>query len=149
MAKKITSGKRDREKTKLQKKQDKQKKKEERQKEGTASMDDMFAYVDLNGVIHTTPPANQMIEETDSTTIEVSVPKRVESDEADAPLNGIVEHFNQSKGYGFIKDTASNTKYFFHISSAPPTIAEGQLVTFETENGPRGINATNISITNK
>ena len=149
MAKRITSGKRDREKNKLQKKQDKQKKKEERQKEGSSSMYDRFAYVDLKGELKTSPHAELMIEETDSTTIEVSVPKRVDSDEVDTPLNGVVEHFNQSKGYGFIKDTVSNIKYFFHITSAPPTIAEGQLVTFETENGPRGINATNISITNK
>lgn len=51
----------------------------------------------------------------------------------------------QTKGYGFIKDLDSTEKYFFHISNAPADIAEGALVTFETERGQRGLNAVNIA----
>ena len=39
----------------------------------------------------------------------------------------------------------STEKYFFHISNAPADIAEGALVTFETERGQRGLNAVNIA----
>ena len=60
-------------------------------------------------------------------------------------LRGRVEHFNTDKGYGFIKDLDSTEKYFFHISNAPADIAEGALVTFETERGQRGLNAVNIA----
>lgn len=58
---------------------------------------------------------------------------------------GRVEHFNTDKGYGFIKDLDSTEKYFFHISNAPADIAEGALVTFETERDQRGLNAVNIA----
>lgn len=55
MAKRITLGKREREKLKQTKRQDKQKKKEERLSGGSRSFEDMLAYVDENGVLHTTP----------------------------------------------------------------------------------------------
>ena len=46
----------------------------------------------------------------------------------------------------FVKDADNGEKYFFHISSAPATIAEGDRVTFEIERGMRGMNAVRISI---
>ena len=55
MAKQITTGKRDREKLKEQKRQEKQKRKDERKSGGTSSFEDMIAYVDENGILHTTP----------------------------------------------------------------------------------------------
>ena len=64
-------------------------------------------------------------------------------------LTGRVEHFNESKGFGFIKDMESSEKYFFHVSSAPPDIAEGHIVAFGTERGTRGMNAVNITRTKK
>ena len=146
MAKRITTGKRDREKLKEQKRKDKQQRKEERQSRGTSSFEDMIAYVDENGVLHSTPPEKQK-EEIDVSEIAVSVPKQ--EDIEIVPLNGRIEHFNASKGYGFVKDTGSSEKYFFHISSAPSTIAEGDIVTFELERGTRGMNAVRITIINK
>lgn len=146
MAKRITSGKRDREKLKEQKRKEKQQRKEERQSRGTSSFEDMIAYVDENGVLHSTPPEKQK-EEIDISEIVISVPKQ--EDIEIAPLNGRIEHFNPSKGYGFVKDTGSSEKYFFHISSAPSSIAEGDIVTFELERGTRGMNAVRISIINK
>lgn len=146
MAKRITSGKRDREKLKEQKRKDKQQRKEERQSRGTSSFEDMIAYVDENGVLHATPPEKQK-EEINVSEIAISVPKQ--EDIEVVPLNGRIEHFNSAKGYGFVKDTGSSDKYFFHISSAPSSIAEGDLVTFELERGTRGMNAVHISILNK
>ena len=51
MAKRITTGKRDREKLKEQKRQEKQKRKDERKSGGTSSFEDMIAYVDENGIL--------------------------------------------------------------------------------------------------
>ena len=127
MAKRITTGKRDREKLKEQKRQEKQKRE--------------------NGILHTTPQDVKPKTEIDVSQIEISTPKQEEMEIL--PSTGRVEYFTASKGYGFIKDADSGEKYFFHISSAPDTIAEGDKVTFEIERGTRGLAAVRISIINK
>lgn len=116
MAKRITSGKREREKLKQTKRQDKQKKKEERLSGGSRSFEDMLAYVDENGVLHTTPQDVKPKEEIDASQIEISVPRQ--SDRGGGAESGRVEYFTASKGYGFIKDAAGSEKYFFHITNA-------------------------------
>ena len=55
MVKKITTSKRDREKLKEQKRKEKQQRKEERQSSGPSSFEDMIAYVDQFGVLHSVP----------------------------------------------------------------------------------------------
>lgn len=146
--KRVTSSKRDREKAKQSKREEKQKKKEERLSSGSRSFEEMLAYVDENGNLHSTPQDMNPKEEIDASAIETSVPKKTEEEEA-LPLTGRIEHFNTSRGYGFIKDAGSSEKYFFHITSAPDGIAEGDNVTFEIERGTRGMNAVRISIINK
>lgn len=137
--------KREIEKKKEQKKIEKQKRKENRKiSSGSKSFDDMIAYVDENGVITSTPPDPSRIKEIDIENIAIATPKREEQEEI--ALKGRVEHFNGDKGYGFIKDISSTDKYFFHISGAPATIAVGDLVTFELEQGPKGMNAVKITI---
>ncbi len=148
MAKRITSGKREREKIKQTKRLDKQRKREERQNSGSRNFEDMLAYVDENGVLHTTPPDVKPREEIDASQIEISIPRRSEPDEI-IPFQGRVEYFDAAKGYGFIKDSDNGEKYFFHITNAPAEIAEGNRVTFEIERGTRGMNAVRISIVNK
>ena len=144
MAKRITSGKRDREKLKEQKRKEKLQRKEDRKSSGTSSFEDMIAYVDANGVLSSTPPDKQK-EDVDVNDIAISVPKQ--EDVEIEPLKGRIEHFNSDKGYGFVKDLGSSDKYFFHISAAPASIAQGDMVTFELERGTRGMNAINIIIT--
>lgn len=148
MAKRITSGKREREKLKQTKRQDKQKKKEERTGGGSRSFEDMLAYVDENGVLHTSPQDVKPREEIDVSAIEVSVPRQSEIEDEE-PLSGRVEYFTASKGYGFVKDATDGEKYFFHVTNAPAGIAEGDRVTFELERGARGMNAVRIAIINK
>lgn len=146
MAKQITTGKRDKEKLRQTKRIEKAKKKEVRQSSNSkgGSFDDMIAYVDENGNITSTPPdLSVKKEEIDIDTILTSVPKKSDVEE-DRTMKGRVEHFNSSKGYGFIKDTESTEKYFFHISAAPASIAEGDNVTFELERGMRGMSAVKI-----
>ena len=148
MAKRITSGKREREKLKQTKRQDKQKKKEERTSGGSRSFEDMLAYVDENGVLHTSQEDVKPREEIDISEIEVSVPRQSEIEDEE-PLSGRVEYFTSSKGYGLIKDASDGEKYFFHVTNAPAGIAEGDRVTFELERGTRGMNAVRIAIINK
>lgn len=145
MAKPTSFSKRDNEKKKQTKRLEKQKKKEVRQAGGGGgSFEDMIAYVDEHGVITSTPPDMER-EEVDIETVAISTPKKTE-EEGSSILRGRVEHFNSSKGYGFIKDLATTEKYFFHISAAPDNVSEGNTVTFELERGTRGLNAVNIVI---
>jgi len=60
--------------------------------------------------------------------------------------NGTVKFFNDSKGYGFITDEDSNTDYFVHISGLVDEIREGDKVTFELEQGKKGMNAVNVTV---
>lgn len=143
----ISFNKRELEKKKNQKRKEKQQRKEERKAAGTQSLDDMIAYVDENGVITDTPPDPTQKQEVDLEDISVSTPKKEDIEEP--VLKGRVEYFNPDKGYGFIKHAGSVNKYFFHISSAPDTIREGNMVTFELERGQKGMNAVNIAFSDK
>ena len=61
--------------------------------------------------------------------------------------NGTVKWFNADKGFGFITGEDGNDVFahFSAIQSAGfKTLDEGQAVTFDTEEGPRGLQATNI-----
>ncbi len=111
-------GKREREKIKQTKRLDKQRKREERQSSGSRNFEEMLAYVDENGVLHTTPPEVGEREEIDASQIEVSVPRRSEPEEI-VPFEGRVEYFDAAKGYGFIRNSDNGEKYFFHITQAP------------------------------
>ncbi|MDR1681173.1 MAG: cold shock domain-containing protein, partial [Prevotellaceae bacterium] len=93
-----------------------------------------------------TPPDPVKKQKIDASNIAVSTPKREDIEET--ILKGHVEYFNSDKGYGFIKDAAGMDKYFFHISSAPASITEGNKVAFELERGKKGMNAVNITLTN-
>lgn len=138
MAKSVTYNKRENEKKKQARRAEKQKKKEDRKLLGKAnSFDDMIAYVDENGVITSTPPELNPNKE------------EIKQEDIETPtvLKGRVDYFNESKGYGFIKDLGSDEKYFFHVSNNTLTdISETDIVTFELERGLRGMNAINIRI---
>ncbi len=146
MAKSNSFNKREIEKNKQQKRKEKQQRREERKNNPTDTFEDMIAYVDENGVITSTPPDMTKKQKVDIEDIIISTPKKEDIEEP--ILNGRVEFFNPDKGFGFIKHTGSTDKYFFHISSAPVSIAEGNMVTFELERGQKGMNAVNITLAN-
>ena len=58
--------------------------------------------------------------------------------------NGTVKFFNDTKGFGFIKDENSNTEYFVHVSGLIDQIKENDRVTFELQEGRKGLNAINV-----
>jgi cold shock protein len=59
---------------------------------------------------------------------------------------GTVKFFNESKGFGFIKDDNSSTEYFVHSSGLNDTITENDVVTFDVAQGKKGLNAVNVKI---
>lgn len=141
----ISFNKRELQKKKIEKRQEKQKRKEERKASaGSGSFEDMIAYVDENGVIVDTPPDPMNKTKFEIDDITISTPKKEDVEEV--IQKGRVEYFNADKGYGFIKHATSMYKYFFHISSAPASIKEGNKVTFELERGQKGMNAIKITL---
>lgn len=62
--------------------------------------------------------------------------------------NGTVKWFNETKGFGFVT-SEDGTDVFVHFSAIQgdgfKTLAEGDAVTFEIEDGPKGPRAVNVS----
>ena len=59
---------------------------------------------------------------------------------------GTVKFFNDSKGFGFIKDANSSKEYFVHSSGLNDIIKENDEVTFELQEGKKGLNAVNVKL---
>ena len=59
---------------------------------------------------------------------------------------GIVKFFNEAKGFGFIIDSDTNEKIFFHFTGLVDPIREEDKVTFETARGKKGMNAVNVKL---
>jgi len=61
---------------------------------------------------------------------------------------GTVKWFNESKGYGFISPTDGGDDVFVHfraiIGDGFKTLTEGQTVSYEVENGPKGLQASQV-----
>ncbi len=58
---------------------------------------------------------------------------------------GKVKFFNESKGFGFILDEESGKDIFVHVTALGGiTLRENDDVTFEIEDGKRGLNAVNV-----
>ena len=65
---------------------------------------------------------------------------------------GKVKWFDSKKGYGFVSTISDNTDYFVHFSEIQSdsfkTLEEGQKITFEIGEGPKGPVATNVKVAN-
>lgn len=143
-----TWNKKEREKKKQKSRQDKQERKQERKehaKEGK-SFDEMLAYIDENGNLSSTPPDPGKMKKIKLEDIQIGVPKHAAPDPADLIRRGKVTFFNESKGYGFIKDQQTQESIFVHANGLINQIKENSKVTFEVEMGPKGPGAVNVRL---
>lgn len=60
--------------------------------------------------------------------------------------NGTVKFFNEIKGFGFIKDASSSQEYFVHSTGLQDNIKENDEVTFDLQEGRKGLNAVNVKL---
>lgn len=58
---------------------------------------------------------------------------------------GTVKFFNETKGFGFIKGE-DGEETFVHASGLNSEIQENDVVTYEVEQGKRGLNAVNVTL---
>ena len=59
---------------------------------------------------------------------------------------GTVKFFNNTKGFGFISQSDTNTEVFVHSTGLIDQIRENDKVSFEVENGKKGLNAVNVKV---
>src|ERR1044071_5210855 len=60
--------------------------------------------------------------------------------------SGTVKFFNETKGFGFIKVNGSNQEVFVHVSGLTDQIRENDAVTFELQQGKKGLNAVDVKL---
>lgn len=57
---------------------------------------------------------------------------------------GTVKFYNSTKGFGFIKDAESTKEYYVNAEGLKENINEKDEVTFDLEEGEKGLNAVNV-----
>ena len=131
---------------KEKKRKEKEKKRLARKENETKSnLDDMIAYVDENGMITSVPPDPSKKKDVKLEDIEIGIPTR-DSEDIDPIRKGTVAFFNESKGYGFIKDSETKESVFVHVNNILEEIKEGNLVSFEVEMGQKGPTAVKVKL---
>ncbi len=60
--------------------------------------------------------------------------------------NGTVKFFNNAKGFGFISPDNGGKDVFVHQSGLTDEITEGDKVSYEVQDGPKGLSATKVTL---
>lgn len=133
---------------KEKKRKEKEKKKLARKEvEKKSSLDDMIAYVDENGMLVSEPPDPTKKKKIKAEDVKLGVPSREGDNDFDPIRKGVVSFFNDSKGFGFIKDMETKESIFVHINNVDDgELKENNLVSYEVEHGPKGPTAVRVKL---
>lgn len=142
---KASFSKKEKEAKRLKQRKEKQEKMEDRKANAAKgkSLESMMAYIDENGNLSDTPPDPSKMKVFNAEDIQIGVPQHTD-EEDDGPLTGKIAFFNHDKGFGFINFGNNGERVFVHVSQLADAVNENDAVTFEVENGPRGLTAINV-----
>jgi CspA family cold shock protein len=59
---------------------------------------------------------------------------------------GTVKFFNETKGFGFITPASGGKEVFVHVSGLSGDIKEGDTVSYDVQDGQKGLNAVNVRV---
>lgn len=59
---------------------------------------------------------------------------------------GTVKFFNATKGFGFITPADGSKDIFVHVTGLNDEIGENDRVSYEVQNGQKGLNAVNVRV---
>jgi cold shock CspA family protein len=141
-----TSNKKEVKNKKDKKRKEKEKKRLIRKESGKSSFNDMIAYVDEYGKISSTPPDPNKKIEIEAENIETGARKNIPAEKASYFRKGVVTFFNDSKGFGFIRDMENKQSVFVHANNLQEPVKENNIVTFEIGKGPKGLTALNVRL---
>lgn len=141
-----TFSKKELEKKRAQKRKEKEERKQERKANAKTgqNLEDMLAYVDENGNISSTPP--DPLKKMKINVNDIVTGSRNEGGAVVAIRQGKVSFFNSAKGFGFIIDAESGDRVFVHTNALKSAIKENDIVSFETERGPKGLQAKDVKL---
>ncbi|HMV08736.1 MAG TPA: cold shock domain-containing protein [Cyclobacteriaceae bacterium] len=141
-----TFNKKELEKKRAQKKKEKEQRKQDRKANAKSgqSLDDMMAYVDEDGNISSTPP--DPLKKRNINVNDIVTGSRNEGGAVVTVRKGKVSFFDTSKGFGFIIDSESGERVFVHVNGLKTVIKENDVVSFETERGPKGLQARDVKV---
>ncbi len=142
-----TWNKKEREKKKQQNKKQKEERRLERKEHSkSGSLDDMLAYVDENGNLSSTPPDPKKMQQVRAEDIPIGVVHNREDADDGQPRSGVITFFNESKGYGFIKDSRTRESVFVHVNALKEPVKENSRVLFDVESTHKGPSALNVRL---
>lgn len=141
-----TFNKKELEKKRAQKKKEKEQRKQDRKANAKSgqSLDDMMAYVDEDGNISSTPP--DPLKKRNINVNDIVTGSRNEGGAVVTVRKGKVSFFDTSKGFGFIIDSESGERVFVHVNGLKTVLKENDVVSFETERGPKGLQARDVKV---
>jgi cold shock CspA family protein len=141
-----TFSKKEKEKLKLKKRKEKEEKKAERKANSQKGLDleDMYAYVDENGNLTSVLPDPKKKRVINLEDVNIGVGRQAPAEPEEVLRKGVVTFFNESKGYGFIKDAKNQNGVFVHINGLIDQVKEGDKVSFEIEMNHKGANAVKV-----
>jgi cold shock CspA family protein len=143
-----TWNKKEREKKKQQIKKQKEERRQERKEKTkeSKSLDSMLAYLDENGNLSDTPPDPRKKEKVKLEDIQIGIPKMEDRGNETNLHKGVVTSFNESKGFGFIKDRMTQQDIFFHVNGLEEPVKVQNKVSFEIEKTLKGLSAVNVKL---
>jgi cold shock CspA family protein len=143
---KQSSQKSEREKKKKLKQREKEEKKALRKTHSNKGkgFESMIAYMDHNGQLSDTPPDPKLKVEIKAEDILLG-PQTFFKEAVSDLRTGRIAIYNDERRFGFIKDSLTQEKIFFHISEVTYDVKEGDMVGYEIIRGPKGLQAGNVT----